>query len=128
NLETFRAEVNRENEKCGEAKISPISFIMKACVSALKMFPQLNASLEGETLIFKRYYHIGFAVDTPTGLVVLVIRDANLKGVMEIDKEMAELAAKARTGKLTSAEMQGGSFSISSLGSIGGSYFTPIIN
>jgi pyruvate dehydrogenase E2 component (dihydrolipoamide acetyltransferase) len=126
-LEAFRTELNRENEKAG-VKVSPLAFIIKACVAALKAFPEFNASLEGETLILKRYYHIGYAADTPNGLMVPVIRDADQKGVVQLAKEMAELAAKARTGKLPGADMQGGSFSISSLGGIGGSYFTPIIN
>jgi len=126
-LEAFRSRVNRENDAAG-AKVSPLAFIVKACISALKAFPEANASLEGDTLTLKRYYHIGFAADTPDGLVVPVIRDADQKGVMQLAKEMAELAAKARAGKLAAAQMQGASFSISSLGGIGGSYFTPIIN
>jgi pyruvate dehydrogenase E2 component (dihydrolipoamide acetyltransferase) len=101
---------------------------MKACVAALKAFPEFNASLDGETLILKRYFHIGFAADTPNGLVVPVIRNADQKGLIQLAREMGELAAKARAGKLSGAEMQGGCFSISSLGGIGGSYFTPIIN
>jgi pyruvate dehydrogenase E2 component (dihydrolipoamide acetyltransferase) len=127
NLETFRSQVNRENDSSG-AKLSPLAFIMKACVAALKAFPEFNASLEGDTLILKHYYHIGFAADTPRGLVVPVIHNADQKGVMQVAKEMAEIAAKARAGKLLPAEMQGASFSISSLGGIGGTYFTPIIN
>lgn len=126
-LEAFRAELNRESGSSG-VKISPLAFIMKACVAALKEYPQFNASLDGETLILKRYHHVGFAVDTPNGLVVPVIRNADLKGVRQLAGEMGELAARARTGKLSAAEMQGGCFSISSLGSIGGSYFTPIVN
>lgn len=126
-LEAFRAELNRENGSSG-VKVSPLAFIMKACVAALKEYPQFNASLDGETLILKRYYHVGFAVDTPNGLVVPVIRNADLEGVRQLAREMSELAARARTGKLLATEMQGGCFSISSLGSIGGSYFTPIIN
>lgn len=126
-MESFRIELNREHEKSG-VKISPLAFIMKASVAALKAFPDFNSSLDGETLIVKRYYHIGFAADTPNGLVVPVIRDADQKGIVQIAREMGELAAKARGGKLSSADMQGGTFSISSLGGIGGSYFTPIIN
>jgi pyruvate dehydrogenase E2 component (dihydrolipoamide acetyltransferase) len=126
-LEAFRTELNRENGKAG-VKISPLVFIMKASVAALQAFPEFNVSLEGDSLIMKRYYHIGFAVDTPNGLVVPVIRDADRKGVVQLAMEMAELAAKAHAGKLAAADMQGGSFSISSLGGIGGSYFTPIIN
>jgi len=105
-----------------------LAFLIKACVAALKKFPEFNASLDGETLVLKKYYHIGFAADTPNGLVVPVIKDADKKGVLEIAKETAELAAKAREGKLSPAEMSGGCFSISSLGGIGGTYFTPIIN
>jgi pyruvate dehydrogenase E2 component (dihydrolipoamide acetyltransferase) len=126
-LEAFRIELNRENEKTG-VKVSPLAFILRACVAALQTFPEFNASLEGDMLVLKRYYHIGFAADTPNGLVVPVIRDADRKGVAQIAKELAELAGKARSGRLSGAEMQGGSFSISSLGGIGGSYFTPIIN
>jgi pyruvate dehydrogenase E2 component (dihydrolipoamide acetyltransferase) len=126
-LEAFRSELNREQEKNG-VKISPLAFVMKACVAALQAFPDFNASLDGDTLILKRYFHIGFAADTPIGLVVPVIQNADQKRVGQIAREMVELAAKARAGKLSSADMQGGCFSISSLGSIGGSYFTPIIN
>jgi pyruvate dehydrogenase E2 component (dihydrolipoamide acetyltransferase) len=126
-LEAFRADLNRESEQNG-VKISPLAFIVKASVAALKRFPEFNSSLEGETLIVKRYYHIGFAADTPNGLVVPVIRDADQKGLVQIAREMVELAGRARAGKLALTDMQGGSFSISSLGGIGGSYFTPIIN
>lgn len=126
-LEAFRAELNRDTG-AGGTKVSPLAFIMKACIAALKQFPQFNASLDGETLILKRYYHIGFAADTPNGLVVPVIREADNKGILQLTGEMGGLAARARVGKLSAAEMQGGSFSISSLGGIGGSYFTPIIN
>ena len=126
-LEAFRAELNRDSGPAG-AKISPLGFIMKACIAALTEFPQFNASLDGETLILKRYYHVGFAADTPNGLVVPVIRNADMKGILQLAREMRELASQARAGKLSAAEMQGGSFSISSLGGIGGSYFTPIIN
>ena len=126
-LEAFRSELNRAQGKNG-VKVSPLAFVMKACVAALRAFPDFNASLDGETLILKRYFHIGFAADTPNGLVVPVIQNADQKGVVQIAREMAELAAKARAGKLSSADMQGGCFSISTLGSIGGSYFTPIIN
>ncbi|HEY2864827.1 MAG TPA: dihydrolipoyllysine-residue acetyltransferase [Casimicrobiaceae bacterium] len=126
-LEAFRVQVNRENEKAG-IKVTLLAFLIKACVLALKKFPEFNASLEGENLVFKQYYHIGFAADTPNGLVVPVIRNADQKGVLAIAGEMAELSAKAREGKLGPADMQGGCFSISSLGGIGGTYFTPIIN
>lgn len=105
-----------------------LAFLIKACVSALQRFPEFNASLEGDSLVFKQYFHIGFAADTPNGLVVPVVRDADQKGVLQIARETAELAARARDGKLSPGDMQGGCFSISSLGGIGGTYFTPIIN
>jgi pyruvate dehydrogenase E2 component (dihydrolipoamide acetyltransferase) len=126
-LEAFRVQLNKENEKSG-AKVTMLAFMIKAAVSALKKFPEFNASLDGEQLVLKKYFHIGFAADTPNGLMVPVIKDADQKGVMQISKEMGELAAKAREGKLAPAEMSGGCFSISSLGGIGGRYFTPIIN
>ena len=126
-LENFRVELNKEIEKSG-VKVSMLSFMIKAAVATLKKFPDFNASLDGDNLIVKKYYHIGFAADTPQGLVVPVIRDADRKGVVEIAKEMAELAKLARDGKLKPDQMQGGSFTISSLGGIGGTYFTPIIN
>ncbi|OJX03762.1 MAG: dihydrolipoamide acetyltransferase [Burkholderiales bacterium 70-64] len=127
-LEAFRLQTNRENEKQGGAKLTMLAFLIKACVATLQKFPEFNASLEGENMVLKRYWHIGFAADTPNGLVVPVIRDADTKGVLQIARETAELAAKAREGKLAPADMQGGTFSISSLGGIGGTYFTPIIN
>jgi pyruvate dehydrogenase E2 component (dihydrolipoamide acetyltransferase) len=126
-LEAFRVQMNKENEKSG-AKITMLAFLIKASVAALKKFPEFNSSLDGDQLVFKQYYNIGFAADTPNGLVVPVIKDADKKGVLAISKEMGELAAKAREGKLTPAEMQGACFTISSLGGIGGRYFTPIIN
>jgi pyruvate dehydrogenase E2 component (dihydrolipoamide acetyltransferase) len=126
-LEAFRVQLNKENEKSG-IKVTMLAFLVKACVAALKKFPEFNASLDGETLVYKQYFHIGFAADTPNGLVVPVIKDADKKGVFAIAKEMGELAAKARDGKLGPADMSGGCFSISSLGGIGGTYFTPIIN
>ena len=126
-LENFRNILNKENEKRG-IKITMLAFLIHACVAALKKFPEFNASLDGDQLILKRYFHIGFAADTPNGLVVPVVRDADRKGVLEIAQETSALAAKARDGKLSPAEMQGGCFSISSLGGIGGTYFTPIIN
>jgi len=126
-LEAFRARVNEENAKSG-TKVTPLAFLVKACVAALKRFPEFNASIEGDNLVLKRYWHIGFAADTPNGLMVPVIKDADKKGVVEIAKETSELAAKAREGKLGPADMQGGTFSISSLGGIGGTAFTPIIN
>jgi pyruvate dehydrogenase E2 component (dihydrolipoamide acetyltransferase) len=126
-LEAFRVQLNKEHEKAG-IKVTMLAFLIKACVAALKKFPEFNASLDGEQLVLKQYFHIGFAADTPNGLVVPVIRDADRKGILAISKEMSELAGKAREGKLAPAEMQGGCFSISSLGGIGGTYFTPIIN
>jgi pyruvate dehydrogenase E2 component (dihydrolipoamide acetyltransferase) len=126
-LEAFRVALNKENEKAG-IKITMLAFLIKASVAALKKFPDFNASLDGDNLIVKQYWHIGFAADTPNGLVVPVIRNADQKGVFAIAKEMGELSAKAREGKLGPAEMQGGCFSISSLGGIGGTAFTPIIN
>jgi pyruvate dehydrogenase E2 component (dihydrolipoamide acetyltransferase) len=126
-LEAFRNLLNKENEKRG-IKLTMLAFLIHACVAALKKFPEFNASLDGDRLILKHYFHIGFAADTPNGLVVPVIRDADRKGVLEIAQETSALAAKAREGKLSPSEMQGGCFSISSLGGIGGTYFTPIIN
>jgi pyruvate dehydrogenase E2 component (dihydrolipoamide acetyltransferase) len=126
-LEQFRLQVNRENEKSG-TKLTMLAFLIKACVHALQKYPELNASLEGDSLVLKRYWHIGFAADTPNGLMVPVIRDADRKGVAQIAQETADLARKARDGKLSPADMQGGTFSISSLGGIGGTGFTPIVN
>jgi pyruvate dehydrogenase E2 component (dihydrolipoamide acetyltransferase) len=126
-LEAFRVQLNRENEKAG-IKITMLAFLIKACVAALKQFPNFNSSLDGEQLVLKQYFHIGFAADTPNGLMVPVIKDADRKGIVQISQEMAELARKAREGKLSPTEMTGGCFSISSLGGIGGRYFTPIIN
>jgi len=126
-LEAFRVQMNKENEKAG-IKITMLAFLIKASVAALRKFPDFNASLDGDNLVLKKYFHIGFAADTPNGLVVPVIRNADQKGVLDIAKEMGSLSAKAREGKLGPAEMQGGCFSISSLGGIGGTAFTPIIN
>ena len=126
-LEAFRVATNKENEKSG-VKVTMLAFLIKACVSALKKFPDFNASLDGDAIIYKQYFHIAFAADTPNGLVVPVIRDCDKKGVMQISQEMGELAKKARDGKLSPADMQGACFTISSLGGIGGRYFTPIIN
>jgi pyruvate dehydrogenase E2 component (dihydrolipoamide acetyltransferase) len=126
-LEALRVTLNKENEKSG-VKVTMLAFLIKACVAALKKFPEFNASLDGDQLIMKQYFHIGFAADTPNGLVVPVIRDADKKGIIELANESSELAKKARDGKLSPAEMQGGCFSISSLGGIGGTHFTPIIN
>ncbi len=134
-LEAFRVATNLEIEKTaksggstGAAKVTMLAFLIKACVAALKKFPDFNASLDGDQLVLKQYYHIGFAADTPNGLVVPVVRDADQKGIVQISQEMSELAKKAREGKLSPADMSGACFTISSLGGIGGRYFTPIIN
>ena len=126
-LEAFRVQMNKENEKSG-VKITMLAFLIKAAVAALKKFPQFNASLDGDQLVLKQYFNIAFAADTPNGLVVPVIKDADKKGIIQISQEMGELAKKARDGKLGPADMQGACFTISSLGGIGGRYFTPIIN
>ncbi|TAL77141.1 MAG: dihydrolipoyllysine-residue acetyltransferase [Burkholderiaceae bacterium] len=126
-LEAFRVKLNQENQKSG-IKVTMLAFIIKAVVAGLKKFPDFNASLSGDNLILKQYYNVGFAADTPTGLVVPVIRDADKKGIFELATETAELAKLARDGKLSPSQMQGGCFSISSLGGIGGTTFTPIIN
>ncbi len=126
-LEAFRVSTNKENEKSG-VKVTMLAFLIKASVAALKKFPEFNSSIDGDALIYKQYYHIGFAADTPNGLVVPVIKDADKKGVLQISQEMGELAKKARDGKLGPADMSGATFTISSLGGIGGRYFTPIIN
>jgi pyruvate dehydrogenase E2 component (dihydrolipoyllysine-residue acetyltransferase) len=126
-LNTFRLELNKGYKAEGK-KVTLLAFLVKASVAALKKFPEFNASLDGDELVLKRYYHIGFAADTPNGLVVPVIRDADKKGVMEIADEIQNLAKRAREGKLSVSDMSGGCFSISSLGGIGGTYFTPIIN
>ena len=131
-LEAFRVSTNKENERSGKeaagAKVTMLAFVIRAVVSALKKFPEFNTSLDGDQLVYKQYYHVGFAADTPNGLVVPVLRDADKKGVLQISVEMGELAKKARDGKLGPADMTGGCFSISSLGGIGGTHFTPIIN
>ncbi|MFN0040971.1 MAG: dihydrolipoyllysine-residue acetyltransferase [Burkholderiales bacterium] len=128
-LEAFRKLLADEAQKQG-VKITPLALILKAVVAALKLHPEFNASIApaGDALILKRYYHIGVAVDTPGGLVVPVIRNVDQKGVLQLAKELAEVSAKARDGKLGPNDMQGGSFSISSLGGIGGTHFTPIVN
>jgi len=126
-LEAFRVQTNQENEKSG-VKVTMLAFMIKAAVAALKKFPQFNASLDGEQLVLKSYFNIGFAADTPNGLVVPVIKDADKKGIFQISQEMGDLAKKARDGKLGPADMSGACFTISSLGGIGGRYFTPIIN
>jgi pyruvate dehydrogenase E2 component (dihydrolipoamide acetyltransferase) len=136
-LEAFRVTTNLETEKAAKAggasvKVTMLAFLIKACVAALKKYPEFNSSIDpdsdGGALIYKQYYHIGFAADTPNGLMVPVIKDADKKGIFQISQEMGDLAKKAREGKLSPAEMSGASFTISSLGGIGGRYFTPIIN
>ncbi len=128
-LEAFRKQMSDEQQKQG-VRVTLLAFLIKASVAALKQYPQFNASLsaDGESLVLKQYYHIGVAVDTPNGLVVPVLRDCDKKGVLQLAKELGEFSAKARDGKLSPGDMQGGCFSISSLGGIGGSNFTPIIN
>ena len=126
-LEALRVRLNKENEKAG-IKFTMLAFIIKAVVASLKKFPEFNASLDGDQLVMKKYYHIGFAADTPNGLVVPVLKDADKKSISEIAKETSELAKLARDGKLSPSQMQGGCFTISSLGGIGGTSFTPIIN
>lgn len=126
-LEAFRVLTNKENEKQG-LKITMLAFLMKAAVAALKKFPEFNSSIDGDDLVLKKYFNIAFAADTPNGLVVPVIRDADKKGIFELARETSELAALARDGKLKPDQMQGASFTISSLGGIGGTYFSPIVN
>ena len=126
-LEALRVQLNKENEKAG-TKVTMLAFLIKACVAALKKFPEFNASLDGDNLVYKQYWNIGFAADTPNGLTVPVIKDAGRKGILPISQELSELSKKAREGKLSPADMTGATFTISSLGGIGGTYFTPIIN
>jgi pyruvate dehydrogenase E2 component (dihydrolipoamide acetyltransferase) len=126
-LEAFRVSLNKESDQTG-VKYTMLGFLIKAVVAALKKYPEFNASLDGDQLVYKHYYHIGFAADTPNGLVVPVLKDADKKGLSEIAKETSDLAKRARDGKLSPSDMQGGTFSISSLGGIGGTHFTPIIN
>jgi pyruvate dehydrogenase E2 component (dihydrolipoamide acetyltransferase) len=126
-LEAFRVLVNKENEKSG-AKVTMLAFLIKACVKALQKFPEFNTSLDGDNLVYKKYFNIAFAADTPNGLVVPVIKNADKKSVAEIAVESGELAKKARDGKLGPADMSGACFTISSLGGIGGTYFAPIVN
>jgi pyruvate dehydrogenase E2 component (dihydrolipoamide acetyltransferase) len=126
-LEAFRIQLNRDQEGKGP-KVTLLAFLVKGAVAALQHFPEFNSSLDGDSLVLKRYFHIGFAADTPNGLMVPVIHDADRKGILDIARELADLAAKARDGKLSASDIQGGSFSISSLGGIGGTAFTPIVN
>jgi pyruvate dehydrogenase E2 component (dihydrolipoamide acetyltransferase) len=127
-LEAFRNEVNAEQSKRGGPKLTMLAFLVKACVAALQRFPEFNASLDNDELVLKRYYNVGFAADTPSGLVVPVLKNADRKGLLQIAAETAELAAKAREGKLGLGDMQGGTFTISSIGGIGGTAFTQIVN
>ncbi|HEY5339558.1 MAG TPA: dihydrolipoyllysine-residue acetyltransferase [Candidatus Aquilonibacter sp.] len=127
-LEAFRVEVNAEQAKSNGAKLTMLAFLIKASVAALARFPEFNSSLDGDELVYKQYYNVGFAADTPGGLVVPVLKDADKKGLVELARESAELAGKARDGKLGMADMQGGTFTISSIGGIGGTQFTQIVN
>jgi pyruvate dehydrogenase E2 component (dihydrolipoamide acetyltransferase) len=126
-LEAFRVQLNKENEKSGN-KLTMLAFLIKACVKAMQRYPEFNSSLDGDNLVMKKYFNIGFAADTPNGLVVPVVKNADKKGVFEIAKESGELAKQARDGKLKPADMSGACFTISSLGGIGGTYFAPIVN
>jgi pyruvate dehydrogenase E2 component (dihydrolipoamide acetyltransferase) len=126
-LEALRVQLNKENEKAG-IKLTMLAFIIKAVVAALKKYPELNTSLDGDNLVYKNYWHIGFAADTPNGLMVPVLKDADKKGIVEIAQETSDLAKKARDGKLGPADMQGATFTISSVGGIGGTAFSPIVN
>jgi len=127
-LEAFRIQVNKESERASGAKLTMLAFLIKAAVRALQTFPTFNSSVDGENLILKKYFHIGFAADTPNGLMVPVIKNANQKGIFEIAQETGELARQSREGTLKPGDMQGAGFTISSLGGIGGTYFSPIIN
>ena len=127
-LEAFRIQLNKENEKSGETKLTMLAFLVKACVKALQKYPEFNSSLDGDNLVMKQYFNIAFAADTPNGLVVPVIKNADKKSVFDIAKESGDLAKQARDGKLKPADMQGACFTISSLGGIGGTYFAPIVN
>jgi pyruvate dehydrogenase E2 component (dihydrolipoamide acetyltransferase) len=127
-LEKFRVKINAEQAKKKRAKLTMLAFLVRACVAALKEFPEFNSSLDGDQLVYKHYYNIGFAADTKDGLVVPVLKNADAKGLLEIAAEAAELATKAREGKLDLAEMSGGTFTISSIGGIGGTQFTQIVN
>jgi pyruvate dehydrogenase E2 component (dihydrolipoamide acetyltransferase) len=124
-LEAFRKQLNAEQS---EVKVTMVALLIKACVATLQAFPDFNSSLDGDELVLKRYYNLGFAADTPQGLVVPVIKDADRKGLIDIAAELRDLSAAARDGKLKPADMSGGTFSISSLGGIGGTAFTPIVN
>jgi len=127
-LEAFRVQLNKENEKGGGAKLTMLAFLMKACVKGLQKFPEFNSSLDGDNLVLKKYFNIGFAADTPNGLVVPVVKNVDKKSVFELAQESGDLAKQARDGKLKPADMSGACFTISSLGGIGGTYFAPIVN
>ena len=130
-LEAFRVQINKENEKAGDksgAKLTMLAFLIKAVVRAMQKYPEFNASIDGDNLVLKKYFNIGFAADTPNGLMVPVIKNADGKGVFELARETGELARQAREGKLKPADMQGACLTISSVGGIGGSYFAPIVN
>jgi pyruvate dehydrogenase E2 component (dihydrolipoamide acetyltransferase) len=130
-LEAFRVQINKENEKSGDksaAKLTMLAFLIKAAVRAMQKYPEFNASIDGDNLVLKKYFHIGFAADTPNGLMVPVIKNADSKGVFDLARESGELAKQAREGKLKPADMQGACFTISSVGGIGGTYFAPIVN
>jgi len=127
-LEAFRVQINKENEKGGGAKLTMLAFLIKACVKAMQKYPEFNASIDGDNLVLKKYFNIGFAADTPNGLMVPVIKNAEGKGVFELARETSELAKQAREGKLKPGDMQGACFTISSVGGIGGTYFAPIVN
>jgi pyruvate dehydrogenase E2 component (dihydrolipoamide acetyltransferase) len=130
-LEAFRLQINKENEKSADksaAKLTMLAFLIKAAVRAMQKFPEFNASIDGENLVLKKYFNIGFAADTPNGLVVPVIKNAERKGIFELARESGELARQAREGKIKPTDMQGACFTISSIGGIGGSYFSPIVN
>ncbi|MCX7164945.1 MAG: dihydrolipoyllysine-residue acetyltransferase [Rhodocyclales bacterium] len=130
-LEAFRVQINKENEKSGDksaAKLTMLAFLIKACVKAMQKYPEFNASIDGDNLVLKKYFNIGFAADTPNGLMVPVIKNAESKGVFELARESGDLARQAREGKLKPADMQGACFTISSVGGIGGTYFAPIVN
>ncbi len=124
-LEAFRKQINAEQQ---DVKVTMVALLVKACVGSLKQFPDFNSSLDGDELVIKRYYNIGFAADTPQGLMVPVIKDADRKGLLEIAADLTELSGKAREGKISAEEMRGSTFTISSLGGIGGTSFTPIVN
>ena len=127
-LEAFRVLLNKENEKGGGAKLTMLAFLMKACVKGLQKFPEFNSSLDGDNLVLKKYFNIGFAADTPNGLVVPVVKNVDKKSVFDLAQESGDLAKQARDGKLKPADMSGACFTISSLGGIGGTYFAPIVN